>query len=94
MMTYMQINQLIKTYAELLVSRGNEPVRNHEAPNEGHLLWMCEQVPQFLLCGRRDKAMRWLGFIQGSLWALGIRDVETMKFDNKPPEGEFDPGRI
>jgi hypothetical protein len=30
-----------------------------------------------------DKFNRWLGFIQGSMWALGVREIEQMKADNR-----------
>ena len=37
-----------------------------------HLLFMCEEIPRLLDAGKREKAMRWLGFAQGLAWALGI----------------------
>lgn len=30
------------------------------------------------------KANRWLGFIQGVLWAFGMKSVESIDEDNKP----------
>lgn len=51
-----------------------------------HVGWMCEQA---LTWGpeRLEKKFRWLGFIQGVLWAFGMMPVEEAKRDNMP-EGE------
>jgi hypothetical protein len=37
----------------------------------------------FVVEGRREKAMRWLGFIQGVLWMLGV-PLEDLKNMNRP----------
>jgi hypothetical protein len=37
--------------------------------------------------GKEKKAMRWLGFVQGVMWATGLADIETLKNMNKPVEG-------
>lgn len=60
----------------------------------GHLLWMCDQIPAFLQEGRREKAMRWLGFLQGALWVLRWRTVEAMKTDNAPEGTTIDKERV
>lgn len=49
----------------------------------GHLSWMCQQVPGFLENGQKDKAQRWIGFIQGSMWSLGMRTIDQMREDNR-----------
>lgn len=84
-MTDEKVLEVVDGYREILLKRGNVRVRNFEVPNENHLLWMCDQFRDFLREGRREKAMRWLGFIQGAFWVLGLRSVEEMKNDNKPP---------
>ena len=44
------------------------------------------------MCGKvlagmdKDKAMRWLCFIQGCFWCLGVRKIADMKEDNRSPE--------
>jgi len=48
-----------------------------------HCLWMCTEIPSFVKEGREAKAMRWLGFIQGVLWATGRASIEEMKEDNR-----------
>lgn len=66
---------------------------NHAA-EPGHLLWMCDQIPTFLQEGRREKAMRWLGFLQGALWVLRWRTIEAMKTDNAPEGSTIDKERV
>ena len=61
----------------------------HTHDRVSHLLWMCETIPLFLAEDRREKAMRWLGFLQGSAWALRIRSIESMKQDNKPEDSDL-----
>lgn len=57
------------------------PADAHEA--ESHLAWMCEQIPGFMKEGKEEKAQRWLGFVQGSLWAFGLRTIDQMREDNR-----------
>lgn len=51
-----------------------------------HWRWMLDQMPQLIADGKIDKAMRWLGFIQGGFWALGIMPISTLKSDNRKDE--------
>jgi len=53
-----------------------------------HLEWMTKQIPKFITAGRKEKANRWLGFIQGALWADNIYTIEQMKEHNKPDENK------
>jgi hypothetical protein len=48
-----------------------------------HAKWMLEQIPQHIEDNKIDKANRWLGFIQGTLWTSGLRTIEEMKNDNR-----------
>jgi len=48
----------------------------------GHLRWMCGQIKQFAEEGRLDKCNRWLGFVQGALWALGRGTIDRFREDN------------
>lgn len=47
-----------------------------------HARWMCLQIPWFLEEEKIEKAMRWLGFIQGVLYAQGIFSIDEMRIDN------------
>ncbi|MDP3785070.1 MAG: hypothetical protein Q8R12_03275 [bacterium] len=49
-----------------------------------HLCWMLDEIESFLKDGRRDKAFRWLGFIQGVLWNLEFCSLEDLKNHNRP----------
>ena len=49
-----------------------------------HILWMLWQIPQFIEEGRKEKAGRWLGFVQGVLWAEDVYTIEEMKEHNRP----------
>ena len=59
----------------------------HSSLALNHLLYMCNQVETFVAEGRRDKAFRWLGFIQGAMWEF--TPIDTLKAMNAP-----DPERI
>lgn len=51
-----------------------------------HLATMPDRMrPMLGVPEKREKLMRWLGFMQGALWALGVADLETMKRMNMPP---------
>jgi len=51
----------------------------------GYMLW---KIPQFLKEGRKEKANRWLGFVQGVLWAKDFYTIEEMKEHNRPNENK------
>lgn len=48
-----------------------------------HVTWMCETAKGYVLMGDREKAMRWLGFIQGVLWSDNVKSIDDMKEDNR-----------
>jgi hypothetical protein len=51
-----------------------------------HIKSMFPRMREFVAEGRRDKAFRWLGFIQGWLWCNGAFSVEELGTHNKPEE--------
>ena len=51
-----------------------------------HLLFMCGKGKEFVRAGRTEKAMRWLGFLQGAIWAFGLASIDEMKHWNMPKE--------
>lgn len=55
-------------------------------PTWSHLRWMIEECETFIQEGRREKVMRWLGFIQGTLWATGKVTIEQCKRMNAPAD--------
>lgn len=59
-----------------------------------HILWMCGQTKKFVEEDRMEKAMRWLGFIQASLWMASFFSINNLKVDNMPPGETLDPKRV
>jgi len=49
-----------------------------------HLKYVCIQGQKFLDEGHAEKSMRWLGFIQGVLWARGMYTLDDLKNHNRP----------
>lgn len=54
-----------------------------------HLLYMCDEGARFVREGRAEKAMRWLGFLQGVVWSRGHASLDELKRMNMP-EGAAD----
>ncbi len=59
----------------------------------GHLATMPDRALALLEEGRREKVMRWLGFMQGALWVMGRADLETLKKANMPAGATYDEAR-
>ena len=93
-MTDKKILEAIEVYRKSFEAQGHTPIRNSETVNKDHLLWMCTEIPNLLADGRREKVMRWLGFIQGSLWAMEEHSVEELKQGNKPDGVAYDAERV
>jgi hypothetical protein len=51
-----------------------------------HFLFMCQEAQKFVDEGRIEKAMRWLGFIQGVLWADNEFTLDDLKNHSRPDE--------
>jgi hypothetical protein len=99
-MTNEQVLELVVKYDEVIVSKlgPHEPLRNQDAATgaqrAGHLRWMLTQIPQFVAVDKMEKAMRWLGFLQGVFWVWELSDIATMKKDNMPKDEAFDKDRV
>lgn len=93
-MTGSQVIEVADKYAAIPEIAAAAPARDSTSVNRGHIHWMCLQIPVFVHEQRIEKAMRWLGFVQGALWALGLSTVEEMKRDNKPLSEGYDGARI
>jgi len=63
-----------------------------EDAESAHVKTMLDRIPAFMAEGRVEKAMRWLGFIQGWLWARGFYTIEQMADHNRPADEAFDHG--
>lgn len=70
----------------------NVPLKQHPAESLArsndevlaHCHWMAVEAEDFLVQGRREKAMRWLCFIQGCIFTLRRYSIDKMKNDNRP----------
>ncbi len=83
-MTGQQIKDVCQKYDVMLAEMGAEYIRESiESRSLNHLRWMCREVSLLIDLGKIDKAYRWLGFIQGALWAMEIVPIETLKSDNR-----------
>jgi hypothetical protein len=60
-----------------------------EGTVEGHIHWMCQEAQTFLEKNKVEKALRWLGFIQGVLWCLGYKSLDDLRDDSRPDEEPF-----
>jgi methionine salvage enolase-phosphatase E1 len=49
-----------------------------------HGRWMVHETKKLADEGRIEKAMRWLGFVQGTIWASGFNTIEQLKRHNMP----------
>ncbi len=49
-----------------------------------HCHGMLDDMEKFVAEGRMEKAFRWLGFIQGSLWLAGRYTLDGLKNHNRP----------
>jgi hypothetical protein len=60
----------------------------------GHVAWMCAEAKKLVEEDRIEKAMRWLGFIQGALWMASFFSINNLKVDNMPKGEKFDATRV
>jgi hypothetical protein len=63
----------------------NSPGPTHKAMACEHLLHCCTEIPE-MLKEDKEKAMRWLGFVQGALWSLFGMSVEELAEMNRPAD--------
>jgi hypothetical protein len=53
-----------------------------------HLAWIITQIREFLTTGRREKAMRWFGFLQGAMATgrpqVNLYTIEQLAEHNRP----------
>lgn len=91
-MTDEQVKQVVSAYQARLTREGYQPVQidfdrtTASFPRSRqleHVAWMCGEIQAALAAGEREKAMRWLGFTQGVLWAHGVYAVSEMREQNR-----------
>jgi hypothetical protein len=89
-MTPDHIYKVVSKYEIQLEARGHKAEKtetgaafDNPTTKLNHTLWMCQQIRAFVTEGELEKANRWLGFVQGVLWAYGIYTVDQMRDDNR-----------
>ena len=91
-MTDEQVRQVVTAYRARLEREGYQPIQiDFDRTTSGfprsrqleHVSWMCGEILRALEAGEREKAMRWLGFSQGVLWAQGVYAVNEMREQNR-----------
>ncbi len=90
-----KITQVLTLYEDTIMGMGisaerwqaSEPRPQYEK-RMAHLRWMCGEAMIFVCAGRTEKAFRWLGFIQGVLWAAGRFTIEELANHGRPDEVE------
>lgn len=91
-----QIIEAASKYAVLLKSykpkrRDPEKHKANKKQSCRHAAWMCQEILTFVSEGRRDKAQRWLCFVQAVLWRAGLVSIVELREDNRssyPPTND------
>ncbi len=91
-MTPEKVKAVAEKYGQMLRERGYAPAARFAAELDNpskevalrHVLWLVDNIPMLVDQKRIEKAMRWLGFAQGFLWAFGVLTIEQAKLDNMP----------
>jgi hypothetical protein len=73
---YYQMNIMMTCHIGIKPKRENKPTTPH-------LLFMCEEIPKLIDNGKIEKAMRWLGFIQGVLCEKDFYTIDQLKDHNR-----------
>ena len=89
-MTADKIREVVRIYRQMFGEFNVHPHKHHHngtplpADALSHCHAMLDEIDQFALEGRIEKAFRWLGFVQGCLWTIGVYTVADMKEHNRP----------
>lgn len=86
-----KILEVVQIYRNFFEAKGIEPIDYpHEltldslAHGLAHCHGMLKKIEQFIKEGRREKAFRWLGFVQGVVWATSNYSLEQLTNHNRP----------
>jgi hypothetical protein len=88
-MYYAALLQFSNEYPALDAKRIDLTRRGTDVPTilvDQHLLWMCRAACRFIDEGRVEKAMRWLGFLQGMFYARGTFSIQELGEHSRPDE--------
>jgi hypothetical protein len=83
-MTKEQILDVCSKYDQMLAREGFLVTQEHfEYGSLNHCRYMLNKIPTHLKENKIEKSNRWLGFVQGILWANGYCDIKLMKEHNR-----------
>ena len=80
-MTAEQVKNVCKIYEDKLALF--KAIQRKNVIDAEHIKFMSQEIPNILDKGHIEKAMRWLGFMQGYLVSIGVYTLEEMKQHNK-----------
>ena len=90
-MTPEKVLEVIEIYKNKLQELGvnSDRLSGNEIPTTrngflGHCRAMLDVTELLIKDNRMEKAFRWLGFVQGVFWVLGLYTIEEMKNHNRP----------
>ncbi|KKN81612.1 hypothetical protein LCGC14_0318910 [marine sediment metagenome] len=81
-MTQDQFVEILENYEYTLVQNLVDCVP-FERSFTDHLKKTCLKAIDLMKSGKTEEAMRWLGFIQGAMWRMGLRTIEELRDDNR-----------
>lgn len=89
----MTTEKLREVFARYALALGPRSMPNPTSPvGDAHLAWMCEHALTVLIpCGRFEKAMRWLGWVQCGLVASGRYTLSEVKGHSRQDDHDFIP---
>lgn len=95
MMTSAQIHRTLKLYEAKLEELLKKEYWRGLHKEYSQLVYLQDMIPRFPhIKTNREKAMRWLCFMQGVFWSLDIYTVEEMGKHNSDPATKVDIARI
>lgn len=92
-MTPEKVIEVIETYRQFFVERNiskidypHDELLGGEVHGLEHCHGMLDKMVEFVREGRMEKAFRWLGFVQGVLWAVRVYPLTDLKKHNQPSQ--------
>ncbi len=71
-----------KTPLDMLGGTAQSARLTWRADNLAHARWMCGEIKRLCEEEKTNKAMRWLGFVQGILWTMGVFTISELRSHN------------
>jgi len=88
-----KILEVVKIYQDLYrtvnvspISYPHDRLLADKESGHNHCCGMLDEIVGFVREGRLEKSFRWLGFIQGFLWAAGAYTIDDLKNHNRPSD--------